>query len=258
MPRKATPMTSAALFLEPRAEPNPMSADDYRDVPGMVELVRECAERVRTATDYGIRLSSAGKAICETMLDMRLKVKSPKGPFPDLHGDSRAIKTAANDVYAKAAFSVKTDDAKAAHLKIKRAVQNQMSNVLVPFLRSLDDRPDLMRSHFPQALEMAEASDSLTHSEAVYKLYADHGIILSRQTRNEEQAAKRQLERKGPGDDAPAADRYAYELATIEKLEASYTSAAKAARDYDEEKRTALKTKMLTAAGMLAQEAAKL
>lgn len=254
MSARRQPPPAAMTFLEPVPHTPIVRTDDYREVPGLEALVNEGADRVRLSTDLGVSLATAGRSICETMLNMRLKVRSPHGPFPDLRGDSAAIKEAAYEVYARAAVRLGAEDRQRSHQRIKRAVQNQMTNVLVPFLRELSSNPETAWRYFPEAAKY----DPEDATEAVYALYAAYGIDLPRKSRNEEQAEKRMLERKGPPPTAPLAELFTHDLSTLEKLEKSYALAAARAAQYDEEKRLALKARMLSTAGTLASEAAKL
>src|SRR5690606_24245913 len=73
---------------------------------------------------------------------------------------------------------------------LMRSVQNQFNNVLVPWLRELDEDPDAARQYFSRALD---AYPDEAPSEAVYRLYDDLGQTLPRYSTIERDRMRRQL-----------------------------------------------------------------
>lgn len=248
-PRKAIEPAPADVHLVAEAEA-------FREVEGMDELVHEAASRLKEAFRLGLKMSAAGRAIGHAMLEIRLRLPG-KGDLPDLKGESYDFQQAARAAYDEAASSMEGDEDERLEVrnKVKKAVQNQASNVLVPWLRELDSKPERLEQHFPEAARMVKKTKGLTPSEAVYALYAKQGIDLPRMSRNEIQAAKNRGELT-----APTAEPATYErdLADLDKMASTYKSAAKHAGQYSEDQRQAIKMKLITTAGELAAEAQKL
>lgn len=242
-------------------------AEDFRSIEGMTELVAMGAERVREAEKFGLRLADVAKGIGEVILDMRRRVKHPKyDNLPDLFAQSKIAKNAAHAMYKQAAADIAFDDVEQldAHAKVKRSVQNKMKDVTVNYLRGLDDNLDELDAFYPEAAEAVKRDPELTPTEAVYQLYERHGIKLPRKTHTELEreaihAERAAIEAGEPSPKESESEATAeHDLAALQKSVKAFKAVAKHAPEYSPEERTQIKTEMLSAAGTIAAEAAKL
>jgi hypothetical protein len=184
---------------------------DYREIAGVAELVAAGAEKIREGVAIGLKMADVAKAVGEIQLSQRLRIIDPKTGLPDLNADTDPAKKASKATYEAAREGIAADEVEkiAAHNSLVKGVQNRRSDVLVSFLRALDNTDaDNVAEMFP-ALEIKEG-ESVT--EAVYALYAEKGVELPRKGRTElaaeaarEKARKAKLaleaaEKSGEGD----------------------------------------------------------
>ncbi|MFE9335286.1 hypothetical protein [Streptomyces sp. NPDC007063] len=183
---------------------------DYTKIEGLPQL----AEAAGQAMSQGVRATMEGTAFAREMarhlLDMRLSVTSRKN-VPDLLSRTQAAKDAASaaysiagSLYAESNPDVPRKDVEDAVDSLMRSVQFQMSDILVTFLRSLDDDRETAERHFPSALERFP---DLSPTEAVYAEYERVSQPLPRVSEIEKRRLRRQLERaRKDGDEARTAE----------------------------------------------------
>lgn len=193
--RLADDLTDAIAAPTSEVEPT-----DYTAIAGVPELVEETGR----AMVKGVRSHREGaefsRQMARHLLDMRLLIPNHKaGGTPDLHARTRDAKDAAAAAYSKAGRLYMEESPDEDHEatadaveSMMRSVQSQMSDVLVGFLRSLDEDRELAAKYFPAALE---ASPELSPTEAVYAFYDELGQALPRQGYFEKRRLKRALER---------------------------------------------------------------
>ncbi|MGY5131286.1 hypothetical protein ACWGJW_02495 [Streptomyces nigrescens] len=177
-------------------------ADDFNEVEGVPELIQLGTDKVREGVALGLRLSTAGEAVANINLDIRTRIINPDTGLPDLMADRKTTKNAASEVYRKAKADIAEDDVVTlgAHNSLVKAAQNKISDVLVEWLRALDnpDSADAFKELFPSAAEIVDSNREakadgntdvedweLSPMEVVYKLYEEKGVTLPRKGRTE-------------------------------------------------------------------------
>lgn len=253
-------------LAEVLATPDPASVElaSYHEVEGVDDLVQEGISKVLTAVDEGLEAASKARTIAETLLEARLKMTNKHG-LADITAESKYTKNIAHDMFVKAregVDEVEDMDRWATHKSLARAVRNRISDVVVERLRSLDQDP----SGFPQeTLDRAQAEfPKLSWTEAIYALYAKHGIDLPRKGRTElaREAARARaaLLAKAQAKEltAGAVTDVAAELEAVERLEASMVEQAHRAEKLPKADRAKVKARINSTIVTLAAEAAKL
>lgn len=206
--------------LEPSAEvatrPTAEVAEDFRSFEDVPELIETGVQYFSEGLELGLKLSEVGEKLAHVMLDVRIRIPNPDTGLPDLMADRKTTKNAASEVYARAKESIAYDDVdrQASHNTLVRATQNKTSDVLVGWLRSFDgpDREASLSVAAELFGDRLEVADGESISEAVYALYARHGIELPRYGRTELarydrrvkaiETARRELETAQYGEDA--------------------------------------------------------
>jgi hypothetical protein len=182
---------TAASVVEPKAEtpapaanvPATLETVDYHAIPGMDNLIKAGADKVKEGVSLGLKMTDVAADVARVQLEMRQHMRNKAG-LPDLLAESKYTKNAAKEIYDTAAKGLAADDvlAKSAHASLKKGAQNRMSDVIVDFLRTLDEQPEFAREFFPAAIE--KHADK-TPTEAVYAFYEEHGTTLPRKGRTE-------------------------------------------------------------------------
>jgi hypothetical protein len=183
---------AAASVVEPKREETPAPAAnvpatletvDYHAIPGMDDLIKAGANKVKEGVSLGLKMTDVATEVARVQLEMRQHMRNKAG-LPDLLAESKYTKNAAKEIYDTAAKGLEADDvlAKSAHASLKKGAQNRMSDVLVEFLRTLDEQPEFAREFFPAAIEK-HADKKPT--EAVYAFYEENGTTLPRKGRTE-------------------------------------------------------------------------
>jgi Resolvase, N terminal domain len=163
-----------------------LETQDYTTVPGVAELITKGAADL--AEGVKLRLKDTARNTAEVLLEMRLKMQDKHGA-PDLAARSNAAKQAAQAMYNAVRGEDKLEDTfgnRDAVKKLMRAVQYQMSDVVVQYVRALDENPD-EAAKFAKA---AEANPELSTADAVFDFYG-----LNRESQGEI-AAKREAEKR--------------------------------------------------------------
>ncbi|MBC9714513.1 hypothetical protein H9Y04_18305 [Streptomyces sp. TRM66268-LWL] len=182
--------------------------------PDVQALVDQGAEKALEGVRLGVEMGNIGEAVSQIQLSMRLL--SDHNGLPDLLAKERETQLCAALIYKQVAAEIQPDEVQKddALKSLKRAVQNKNSDVLVGWLRALDDDKEAglkeAESRFPDAAaaykkakksQTKAAPASLT--EAVYSLYAAQGIELPRKGRTELERERRQRAKElEAGDDS--------------------------------------------------------
>ncbi|MFF4531453.1 hypothetical protein ACFY1P_19555 [Streptomyces sp. NPDC001407] len=175
---------------------------DFTKVEGVPDRITAAAEKVK---EVAAQKFARGKEVAEAIFDIRTHILD-KDEDPDLAARSDQAKKAAAAVYDAVLAGLPeegTDDTadiiRGAIGDIKKDVRNAMTDVVVSYVRALDqDTPETLeeRKRFAKAIE---AHPDLKPSEAIFKHYEDAGKALPTQTRAEIAKANREkkaLERK--------------------------------------------------------------
>lgn len=161
---------SAPATAVAKREPKPdLETKDYSTVEGVTELVGMGAERIREGVAAHAKASSTARSVAEVILDMRLRIHNKNG-LPDLKASSQAAKDAAGAMYKAAGEKLDGTDEeiRQAVASMVKATQYQMSDVLVGYVRALDNSPEEFAAHFGA---VKEAHPDLKPSEAVFTFY---------------------------------------------------------------------------------------
>lgn len=260
-PRDKKAMSEALEAAYAEAPPSKdVAVSSYHDVAGVDDVVNQGVAQVRAAVNEGLKAADMARSIAETLLTARLKMTNKHG-LPDVTAASKYTKNIAHDMLTLAAADVAEDDVDRlrAHQSLAKAVRNRMSDVVVAYLRSLDEAPE----KFP-AMELAKAqSPGQRPMEAVYALYASVGIELPRKGRTElarEDARRRaELVRAAVRGELPEEDEPSgVDLAAVDKFERSLTRFAQRAEKLSGKERAEAKARLNAVIASLAAEAAKL
>ncbi len=156
---------------------------DYKAVEGMEEILDAGASVIADAFKTTI---SIGLKVANTMLQIRRAITVDG--LPSLDGKSNQYQAAVSDLFDRATkqvAGVHEVDVKEVRNQIKRAAQNQMSAVLVPYVRALDTADEEERARYAPLLEAAEESQrvaveaALAHLEAATKADDETHIALA-------------------------------------------------------------------------------
>ncbi|MBB1251852.1 hypothetical protein [Streptomyces alkaliterrae] len=175
---------------------------DFMKAEGVPDRIVAAAEKVK---EVAAQKFARGKEVAEAIFDIRTHILD-KDDDPDLTARSDQAKKAASAVYdavLKGLPEEGTDETadiiREAIGDIKKDVRNAMTDVVVGYVRALDqETPETLeeRKRFAKALD---AYPDLKPSEAVFKHYEEAGKALPKQTRAEIAKATREkkaLERK--------------------------------------------------------------
>ena len=257
---------AAALEEAFSAEPEPskeVAIRPWNEVAGVPELVDKAVHQARDAVEAGLKTADMARQIAETLLQARLRMRN-KANLPDIIASSKLTKNIAHDMFIKAREGVTEEDVDrwSTHESLAKAVRNRMSDVVVDFMRSLDDDPDL----FPaEAMALARAAHpDKSPMEAVYALYQDHGFSIPRKGRTEiarEQArlkARRLKELEASGQASEDEEDLAADIQVLERMERSFDRLTSRAQKLPDDERGALKAKINEVITTLAAKAASL
>lgn len=149
-----------------------VTTTDYKTVEGMEEILNAGAAVIADAFKTTI---SIGLKVANTMLQLRRFILVDG--LPSLDGKSnqyQAAVAALFDLATKQVAGVHEVDVKEVRNQIKRAAQNQMSAVLVPYVRALDDADEEERARYAPLLEAAEESQRVAVEAA--RSYYDEAL----------------------------------------------------------------------------------
>jgi hypothetical protein len=259
-----TDRPTAAMVLKAKAE---AEAADYTKFDGVEDRVKAGAGVVVDGVRLHVKTSQTARQAAEMLLDAQRRIITKDG-VPDLKSADPATLKARKDMYEQArtvlAAEGDADHAKSLVDKFSQSVRNQFSDVLVGYVRQLDDpsSADEVKELYGPVLA---AHPELTPSEAVFTFY-DIPRLSKRELMAENQRAKnaklKELEAKAEEGDSEAAEKVE-EIKTatvqeriaadIQSAERSLTAAVKAARELSDEDRAALKAKMMELVALAAQ-----
>ncbi|MDX2590976.1 hypothetical protein PV343_01380 [Streptomyces sp. WI03-4A] len=255
---QAKPKPEAAKAVAVKEEAPPTVQNDYTLTEGVKEIVDNGANLVAEGVRLHVKTAQTARQIAESLLDTRRRIITADG-VPDLKSITQASRNASADMYGAAREALAKESGDAEHAKalvgkIQTAVNNQMSDVLVGYVRALDENPDEFNTHFGK---IAEAHPELSPAEAVFTFY-DIPRKSKREIMAERQRAKadklKELEAKAEEGDEQAAEA-AEELKTAtvqEKVAGDVQAADKAlrralatAKELSDSDKVALKAKIM-------------
>ncbi|MCT2594237.1 hypothetical protein LHJ74_30755 [Streptomyces sp. N2-109] len=161
-----------------------LSSEDWRSAsPDVEEIAHATARAMAEGVRSHVSASEASWKLAEGMLKLRLRVLNQKDVPDFLVRDPRTRK-AVSDVYEEAGrpFVVAEGkhpdyDSREALKSVIKAVQNRMSDVMVTYIRGLDNDPEEYATRFPM---VQEKYPEATPSEAVWMYYETVGQALPR------------------------------------------------------------------------------
>lgn len=174
-----------------------LETQDYTTVPGVKELISKGAQDLSEGVRLHLKAADTARHTAEVLLEMRLKMQDKHGA-PDLAARSNAAKQAAQAMYGEVREANNLEDSfenRDAVKKLMRAVQYQMSDVVVKYVRSLDENPE-EAAKFTKA---TEAFTDLPPSQAVFSFYKINDKSQA------EIAAEREAEKRALAEGARAA-----------------------------------------------------
>lgn len=252
----AQPKAEASKAVATKAEAAPDVTTDYTMTEGVKEIVDKGAALVREGVQLHVKGAQTARSIAGMLLDTRRRIVTKDG-VPDLKANTQAARNASSDMYAAAEKvlaeeSGDSEHAKALVRKLSQAVRNQMSDVLVSYVKELDTATEEWTAHYGK---VAAAHPDLTPAEAVFKFYDINPISrreLAAQRQAERSSKLAELEAAAKSGDAEAAEeaeelkaktvqeRIAGDIQTAEK---ALKAAVKAAAELSDEDKNALKAK---------------
>ncbi|MCI3271035.1 hypothetical protein [Streptomyces cylindrosporus] len=244
----------AAFELEPAAPTKELVIRSWRDVDDVEGIVNAGVRQVRKAVDAGLKTADMARQIAVTLLDARLKMPNDDTHLPDIIAQRKYTKDIARDLFKEARKGVTEEDVHRwdTHESLAKAVRNRMSDVMVDFLRGLEEDPDKAKAVFP----MLEFPEGVSATEVVYDAYASQGVNLPRKGRTElareDAARKRELVQRAiagelpPGDDEDVdeEEELARDMAALDRVEKNFISTTRRAERLTPDARAALKAKI--------------
>lgn len=201
-----------------------VAVTSYHDVPEVDDLVKAGAEKLRSGVVGLNKTATLAKEIAHTLLFIKVRIPNKRG-LPDLKGTMQITRDAAAEMYASALEGLDKDDpdVQEAHATLRRAVNNRSADVVVEYLRALN-QPESAEEFAARFPELAGAEGR--PEDAVRALYAGQGIELPEHTRSEQSAIalRRRLELEAKVKDGKATPEEVAE-ATGEAVEKEETPA---------------------------------
>jgi hypothetical protein len=237
----------------------------WHDVEGVDEVVSDGVRQVRKAVNAGLKAADMARQIAATLLNARLRMRN-FADLPDIVASRKYTKDIAHDMFLEARKGVTEEDVHrwATHKSLAKAVRNRMSDVIVDYLRSLDENPDA----FPAMDKARAAFPKLSPTEAVYALYEREGTSLPRKGRTElaREDARRKAEilkqlqagtyKEDEAEDAQ--EELEKDLAALERVERGFLVQAERAATLTPEARGQVKARINEIIANLAAAAARL
>ena len=251
-PRDRKPLSAA--LSEAYATPSAaLAVRSWRDIDDVERIVNDGVRKVKRAVNAGLKAADTAREIAVTLLDARLRMPNPDTGLPDIVALRKYTKNIARDLFLEAREGVTQEDVLRwdTHQSLAKAVRNRMSDVMVEFLRGLDEDLERARATFP----MLEFPEGESATEVVYGAYAAQGVNLPRKGRTElarEDARRRaELVRQAVAGELPAGDEdldeeeeLARDIAALESVERNFISTTKRAERLTPDARAALKAKI--------------
>lgn len=204
--RKAQPPVTPSSEVATVTPADPAITDDYHTIPKAVELVSMGADKVREGITAGLKASNTAREVANIMMDLRLSQHTKAG-LPDLKCTRQATKDSHADIYATAMAGMDIDPGQRELVfkSLQRAVNYQMSDVVVRWVEALDNSHEAYAELFPS---LVTKYPDLSPAGAVRKHYgiSDKSEIdkaREREQRKAELAAKaKELEAAGGAPDS--------------------------------------------------------
>jgi hypothetical protein len=250
--------------------PAPASAElairSWHDVEGLDEVVSDGVRQVRKAVNAGLKTADMARQVAVTLLNARLRMRNA-ADLPDIVAERKYTKDIAHDLFLEARKGVTEEDVHrwATHKSLAKAVRNRMSDVVVDYLRGLDEDPDA----FPAMDRARAAFPKLSPTEAVYALYESEGTSLPRKGRTElaREDARRKAEMlrqlqagtyQAEDDAEDDQEELAKDLAALERVERGFLAQAERAATLTPEARGQVKARINEIIANLAAAASRL
>lgn len=251
-----------------KTEAAPDVTTDYTLTEGIKDIVDAGAAKVREGVQLHVKGAQTAREIATMLLDTRRRIVTKDG-LPDLKCTTQAARNASSDMYGAAEAVLAEESGDADHAKdlvkkLSQAVRNQMSDVLVGYIRELDTESgkEEFETHYAK---VREAHPELTPSEAVFKFYGINPISrreLAAQRAAAKSAKIAELEAKAKEGDEEAAEQVEELktatvqeriLADVQRAESAIKAAVKAASELSDDDKNALKAKMAELMALVAQ-----
>ncbi|MFF1597700.1 hypothetical protein ACFVYV_09410 [Streptomyces mirabilis] len=260
------PEATKAVTKAAKAEAAPA---DYAKFEGVKDRVNAAIGLITDGVKLHVKTSQTARQAAEMFLDAQRRIITAEG-VPDLKCLSPEAIQARKDMYEGArtilaAESGDADHAKALVNKFRTAVQNQMSDVLVGYVRSLSESESGREEYETFYGEVKAAHPELDPADAVFT-YFDIPRMSKRELMAENQRRKseklKELEAKAEDGDTKAVEAIEeIKAETVQEKIVGYVSRAetdikaaiKAGKALSEDDRKALKAKIAELA-MLAAE----
>lgn len=136
-----------ARETEPVPEGEIEPTADYAVIPGVSDLVTQGTQALVDGVNLHMKASDIARQVAKVILGMRVRLMNSAGD-PDLLSEAFMTRAAAHDMYTATGQQLSGDayDVEVAVGKLKRSVQNAMSDVRSEYLRGLDtDRAEAKR-----------------------------------------------------------------------------------------------------------------
>lgn len=263
---KPEPKASKAVSKAPKAEAAPA---DYAKFEGVKDRVNAAVSLITDGVKLHVKTAQTARQAAEMFLDAQRRIITADG-VPDLKTTSPEAIQARKDMYEGArkilaAESGDADHAEALVKKFRTSVQNQMSDVVVGYVRSLSESESGREEFETHYAKVKEAHPDLDPADAVFTFY-DIPRMSKRELSAANQAAKnaklKELEKaaeKGDSEAVEAIEEIKAEtvqekiVGYVSRAETDIKAAIKAGKTLSEEDRKALKAKIAELA-MLAAE----
>lgn len=263
---KPEPKAAKAVAKAAKAEAAPA---DYSKFEGVKDRVNAAVSLITDGVKLHVKTAQTARQAAEMFLDAQRRILTTDG-VPDLKTTSPEAIQARKDMYEGArkilaAESGDADHAKALVDKFRTSVQNQMSDVLVGYVRSLSESESGREEFETHYVKVKEAHPELDPAEAVFTFY-DIPRMSKRELSAANQAAKsaklKELEKaaeKGDTEAVEAIEEIKAEtvqekiVGDVERAETAIKAAIKAAKGLSEDDRKALKAKIAELALLAAE-----
>jgi len=138
---------------------------DYMAVAGMPELVEAGAAKIAEGAVQFAAGNSLAREIATILVDARVHLIYNGAPDLKAVGNPAKMTSRAMFISALDQSQDTSEDTRAAYEKLQKAVQNVIPDVLVDYVRALDNSPEEVAEHFKAA---TTAYPDLSPSEAVF------------------------------------------------------------------------------------------
>lgn len=197
---------------------------DYALVPGVGDLIAQGAEVASEGISAQRQASTTAQSVAEIIFGMRVKMENSQG-LPDLKGSGQETKKAARAMYEAATGNLEPTDANRETVEqLMNLVQYRMSQVVVDYVRSLNDNPDEYAALYGR---VKEAHPDLEPAAAIFEFYKlnpkSKSEVAAEKARNKALAAQnREAITSGQGGGEGEGDGEENEAANVEESPDDY------------------------------------